>query len=68
MFTGLFDLKKSGEYPYMLLDGESGGEGEIHRGKPPAERIRDEIAFEDLPEDARWRILEAYREMWGLRG
>jgi len=68
VFTGLFDLKKPGEYPYMLLDGGSGGEGEIYRGKPPAERIRDEIAFEDLPEDVRRRVLEAYRRMWGLEG
>ena len=68
MFTGLFDLKKPGEYPYMLLDGGSGGEGEIYRGKPPAELLRHEIVFEDLPEGVRRRILEVYRVMWGLKG
>ena len=66
MFTGLFDLKKPGEYPYMLLDGES--EGELRRGKPPAGRIRHEVLFEELPEDVRRRVLGVYREMWGLEG
>ncbi len=65
MFTGLFDLKKPGEYPYLAM--EESGEGEIHRGRPPAERIRYEVAFEDLPEDVRRRVLEVYRGMWGLQ-
>ena len=64
MFTGLFDLKKPGEYSYMLLNGEA--EGELRRGKPPAERIRHEVSFEDLPESVRLRVIEAYRGMWGL--
>ena len=64
MFTGLFDLKKPGEYPYMLLDGGAGAE--LRRGKPPAERIRHEVVLEDLPEDASRRVLEVYRGMWGL--
>jgi len=68
VFTGLFGLKRAGEYPYMLLDGESVGEGEISRGKPPLERIRHEIGFEDLPDGARGRVLEIYRGLWGLEG
>ena len=64
MFTGLFDLKEPGEYPYVLMDGEAGDE--VRRGRPPAERIRDEISFEDLPEEVRGKVLETYREMWGL--
>ncbi|QIN83546.1 hypothetical protein GBA63_13550 [Rubrobacter tropicus] len=66
MFTGLFDLKKPGEYPYLAMD--VFGRGEVLRGKPPAERIRDEVAFEDLPEGVRGRVLEEYRRMWGLEG
>ena len=66
MFTGLFDLKRPGEYPYMLLDGET--EAELRRGKPPAERIRHEVSYEELPEGIRRRVLEAYRGMWGLPG
>lgn len=68
MFTGLFESKAAGEYPYMHLGGEPAEEGEISRGRPPAERIRDEVAYEELPYDARLRILEAYRGMWGLEG
>ena len=68
MFTGLFDLKVPGEYPYMLLDGETGGDGGISHGKPPPELIRREISYEELPEPVRRRVLEAYRGMWGLRG
>lgn len=66
MFTGLFDLKKPGEYPYLVVDGS--GEGEVLRGKPPAERIRYEVTLEDLPEDVRRTVLKAYREMWNLDG
>lgn len=66
MFTGLYDLKKPGEYPYLVMD--ELGEGEVFRGKPPADRIRYEISFEDLPEDVRRTVLGAYREMWGLEG
>ena len=64
MFTGLFDLKRPGEYPYLVA-GER-GKGELRRGRPPAELIRREIYLEDLPEGARRRVLEAYRALWGL--
>lgn len=49
----------------MLLDGAA--EDELRRGKPPAERIRHEVVFEDLPGDVRLRVIEAYRGMWGLK-
>ena len=64
VFTGLFDLKKPGEYPYLAVG--DGRDGTLRRGKPPAERMRREISFEDLPEDHRREVLEAYRELWGL--
>ena len=67
MFTGLFDLKKPGEYPYILLDGETGERGETSHGRPPPELIRHEVSYEELPERVRRRVLEAYRGMWGLR-
>ena len=68
MFTGLFDTKRAGEYPYMVLGGEPGGEGEVRRGRVPAGLIRDEVSYEDLPEGVRRRVLETYREMWELPG
>ena len=62
MFTGLFDLKKPGEYPYLVVQ-ES---GEVRRGRPAAGLIRREVGFEELPEGARRRVLEVYRGLWGL--
>jgi hypothetical protein len=64
VFTGLFDLKKPGEYPYLMTD--DSGEGWVLRGRPPAERIRHEVGFEDLPEEVQLRVLEVYRGMWGI--
>lgn len=55
-----------GEYPYMVLDGETGGEDDVSHGKPPPELIRHEVSYEELPERVRRRVLEAYRGMWGL--
>jgi len=66
VFTGFFDSKTAGEYPYMLLDG--GSAGEVRRGRPPAELLRREVDFEDLPEGERRRVLEVYRGMWALGG
>ena len=64
MFTGLFDLKKPGEYPYMTVG--KGGDGALFRGKPPAALMWREISFEDLPEGAKEEVLEKYRGLWGL--
>jgi hypothetical protein len=66
VFTGLFDLKKPGEYPYLVA--ERSGQGEVRRGRPPAELIRREVGFEDLPEGVRRRVLEVYRALWDLAG
>ena len=66
MFTGLFDPKKPGEYPYLVV--QESGEGEVRRGRPPAGLIRREVGFEELPDGARRRVLEVYRRLWGLWG
>ena len=65
MFTGLFDLKKPGEYPYLVM-GESGENDGLRRGKPPAERIRGEISFKDLPGGCQKMVLDVYLGLWGL--
>src|SRR5918998_2488289 len=43
---GALRLEEGREYPYMRLEGESAEEGEMVFGRPPAEKIRDEISFE----------------------
>jgi hypothetical protein len=69
VFTGLFNLKKPGEYPYLTMsDDPSVLEGSsLHHGRPPYEHMGREIFFKDLPETCRRMVLEAYRELWGLR-
>ena len=70
VFTGLFDLKKPGEYPYLCLGEEPlapGGSCALRRGRPPYERMKCEISFEDLPEDCRQLVLDVYRDLWGLQ-
>ena len=64
MFTKLLDLKKPGDYSYLVA--EKSGVGEARRGRPPAGLIRREVGFEDLPEDARRRVFEVYRGLWIL--
>ena len=59
-------IGRPGEYPYMVLGGESGGEDEVRRGRVPAGLIRDEVSYEELPEGVQARVLEAYRGMWGI--
>ena len=68
VFTGLFNLKKPGEYPYLTMgeDSPGHGRGELRRGRPPYGRPRREIQFEDFPEWFRAIVLDTYRELWGL--
>jgi hypothetical protein len=68
VFTGLLDLKKPGEYPYLNMGGDApgNGSGELRRGRPPYERLGREIQFEDLPEEFRAIVLDTYRELWDL--
>ena len=65
MFTGLFDLKRPGEYPHLVLDGEA---EELRDGRPPAERMRREVSFGELPEEARRGVMRIYRELWNIGG
>ena len=70
VFTGLFDLKKPGEYPYLCLGEEPlapGGSCALRCGRLPYERMKCEISFEDLPEDCRQLVLDVYRDLWGLQ-
>ena len=68
VFTGLLDLKKPGEYPYLTAGGDSLGNGgcELRRGRPPYELLRREIRFENLPEGLQAIVVDTYRELWGL--
>jgi len=68
VFTGLFDLKTPGEYPYLTMGGDppGNGRGELRRGRPPYERLGREIPFEDFPEEFRAIVLDTYRELWDL--
>ena len=68
VFTGLFDLKKPGEYPYLTVDGDPAANrrSELRRGRPLYERMGREIRFEDLPEGFQAIVLDIYRELWGL--
>jgi hypothetical protein len=40
--------------------------GELRRGRPPYERVRRGIPFEDLPEEFQAIVLDAHQELWGL--
>jgi hypothetical protein len=67
VFTGLFNLKKPGEYPYLTMgeDSPGHGRGELRRGRPPYERLGRGIQFQDFPEWFRAIVLDTYRELWG---
>ena len=69
VFTGLLSLKKPGEYPYLSMSGDplASGGSSLRGGRPPYERMGCEISFEDLPEDCRRLVLDAYRDLWGLQ-
>ncbi len=69
VFTGFLTDKKPGEYLYSMSGDSSEPEGTadtLRRGRPPYERMGRKISFEDLPEDCRRLVLDAYRELWGL--
>ena len=69
VFTGLFSMKKPGEYPYLTMNEAPvrfGDGSTLRRGRPPVECLRHEIRFQDLPEGCRWQVLDAYGELWGL--
>jgi hypothetical protein len=69
VFTGLFSAKKPGEYPYRTMNEAPvrvGDGSTLRRGRPPVERLRYEIRFQDLPEGCRLLVLDAYGERWGL--
>ena len=68
VFTGLFDFKQPGEYPYLTV-GEGAGANRrsgLRRGRPPYERMGREIRFEDLPEEVQAIVLDTCQELWGL--
>lgn len=68
VFTGLFDLKKPGEYPCLTM-GEhpvEGGNRELDRGRPPYGEFGWEIEFSCLPERCQELVIEVYVDLWGL--
>ena len=69
VFTGLFSLKKRGEYTYLSIRGDelACGGSSLHLGRPPYERMGCEVSFEDLPEDCRRLVLSLYRDLWGMQ-
>lgn len=67
MFTGLYALKEPGQYPYLTMRAEPESSGStLRRGKPPYERMGQEIGFGDLSEGCRRIVAEVYRELWNL--
>ena len=39
---------------------------EVREGRPPYEKMGFEIGFGDLPPEYQGRVLDVYRELWGL--
>jgi hypothetical protein len=71
VFTGLFDLKRPREYPYLCMGEEPlapYNSYALRHGRPPYERMGYEISFDDLPKDCRRLVLDIYRDLWGLQG
>lgn len=68
VFTGLYNLKKPGEYTYLTMDDDPLGSGAytLRRDRPPFEKMGQEISFEDFPEGCRRLVLDTYRELWNL--
>ena len=62
-------MKKPGEYAYLTMNEAPVRVGDgrtLRRGRPPVERLRREVRFQDLPEGCRRLVLDAYGELWGL--
>ena len=68
VFTGLFTLKKPGEYPHLTMHSDPMGTGTygVRHGKPPLEKMGFEISFAELPEGCRRLVIETYLELWNL--
>lgn len=69
VLTGFLSTRKPGEYLYLIMNDDPvqiGGGGALRRGRPPSERLRREIPFQNLPEGCRRLALEVYRGLWGL--
>ncbi|MDQ3286185.1 MAG: hypothetical protein M3P92_10895 [Actinomycetota bacterium] len=69
VFTGLFRLKKPGEYPYLCMGEEPlapEGSYALRRSRPPCNRMGCEISFDELPEGCKRLVLDVYRDLWGL--
>lgn len=51
VFMGLFDLKKPGEYPYLMIGEhpEEGGDYGLRRGRLAYGELGREISFQELP-------------------
>jgi hypothetical protein len=70
VFTGLFDLKKPGEYPYLTTGEypEAGANYELHHGRPPYGEFGREIGFQELPDECQELVTKVYLGLWGLKG
>jgi hypothetical protein len=69
VFTGLFRLKKPGEYPYLCMGEEPLAPEEsyaLRRSRPPCNRMGCEIFFDELPGGCKRLVLDVYRDLWGL--
>ena len=68
VFTGLLSVKEPGEYLYLATNADPGcKEGAtLRRGQLPYGLLGREIKFQDLPEECRRQVLDAYRELWDL--
>lgn len=70
VFTGLFDLKRPGEYPYLCLGAEPlapDGSYALRRSRPPYNRMGCEMSFDELSEGCKRLVLDVYRDLWGLQ-
>lgn len=68
VFTGLFDVKKPGEYPYLMVGECPAGreDYELNRGRPPCGELGQEISFQDLPGSCRTLVRDVYAKLWDL--